>query len=333
MRAGILGAGGYAGAELIRIVNAHPDLELVALESRSHTGKSLAEVWPQLSGNRWFTTSGEVIEASDLVFLALPHGTSGELAVKIAQAGKLAFDLSADLRLPAGLYSQWYQKPAPDLKGLEAIYGLVELHRAELEGANLVAVPGCYPTAAILALAPLAKSGLIGGAIVSATSGVSGAGRGGGNGFSEVNENYRPYSPATHRHTPEIETQLSRLAGQEIRVSFVPHLAPMTRGILASCFAEPRRSLSETEINELYQDFYSQEPFIQLSPELPQTKGTWGSNRVWITPKVDLRTNRVMVFAALDNLIKGAAGQAVQAANVALGLPETAGLNWEGIYP
>lgn len=333
MKVGILGAGGYAGAELIRIVSAHPELELVGLESRSHNGKSLAEVWPQLSGDRFYEPAQEVIEKSQLVFLALPHGASGELAVTIAGAGKLAFDLSADLRLPAELYSQWYGKPAPDLRGLEPIYGLVELHRAELKGAQLVAVPGCYPTAAILALAPLAQAGLIGGAVVSAASGVSGAGRGAGNGFSEVNENYRPYSPASHRHTPEIELELSRLAGQEIRVSFVPHLAPMTRGILASCFAEPRRTLSETELAELYQDFYVQDPFIQISPELPQTKGTWGSNRVWISPQFDPRTGRVMIFAALDNLVKGAAGQAVQAANVALGMPEVLGLSWGGIYP
>ena len=347
VRVGIIGASGYGGGELIRLLKAHPGVELVGFSSRKHEGKPLSSAWPQLWDKGLFATLEEVLEQADVVFLALPNGLAMELAPRALEEGKRVIDLSGDFRLPPEVYESWYGIPhkSPGLYR-EAVYGLPELHRKELGGARLVANPGCYVTATTLALAPLAAEGVLRGAFVVGLSGVSGAGREGeGTFFAEVNENLKPYKVGgVHRHIPEMERNLGRLLAQgrpvrthgplgEVRLSFVPHLVPMTRGILVTVEAEVEGNWSQKALDELYQDFYAQEPFVRVTEALPETKGTYASNRVDVKPLFEARTGRVMVFAALDNLVKGMAGQAVQNLNLMLGLPEETALPREGLWP
>lgn len=339
-RVGVVGASGYTGAELLRLLAGHPELEVAVATSREFAGRDIASAYPNLAsyaGRTFEELDPANLEGLDLVFLALPHGASMELGARLAGAGARVVDLSADFRLAdAGAYPQWYgaAHSAPEWLGKWA-YGLPELHREEIRGHSLVANPGCYPTAALLALAPLVAARLIEPStiVVSAASGVSGAGRGlsAGVHFSHVDANFKAYSPGTHKHTPEIEQELGRLAGEQLRVTFVPHLAPMPRGLLATCTAglapgvDPRRVADEPAA------FYAAEPFVRVLPGPPETKYTLGSNACHLFSTADVRAGRAIAVAAIDNLGKGAAGQAVQNANLALGLHETAGLRLAGV--
>ncbi len=347
VRVGILGASGYGGGELIRLLKRHPEVRLVGFSSRRHTDKALFEVWPQLVDERMFKPQEEVVAEAEVVLLALPNGIAMELVPGLLEAGKRVIDLSGDYRLPPEVYEAWYGLPhkSPALYR-EAVYGLPELFRGEIPGARLLANPGCYVTAATLALAPLAAGGLLEEASLVGMSGVSGAGREAEETFfAEVNENLKPYRPGgTHRHIPEMERNLGRILAQgrrvrthgearAVRLSFTPHLVPMTRGILVTAEAEVEGGWDQEALNALYRDFYAEEPFVRVVEGLPETKGTLGSNRVDVRPLYEERTGRVLVFAALDNLVKGMAGQAVQNLNLMLGFPEETALPKEGLWP
>jgi N-acetyl-gamma-glutamyl-phosphate reductase len=341
-RVGVVGASGYTGAELLRLLASHPGLEPVVATSREFAGRDVAEVYPNLSAyaGRPFDALEEVrLDALDLVFLALPHGASMTIGARLAAAGTRVVDLSADFRLrdPAA-YPAWFgaAHAAPEWLG-KWVYGLPELHRAETRGAALVANPGCYPTAALLALAPLVSSGLVEpeGIVVVAASGVSGAGRGLAPGvhFAHVDGNLKAYGLPRHKHTPEIEQELGRLAGCEVRVTFVPHLVPMSRGLLATCTAPLAAGADPEVVAAAPAAAYAAEPFVRAVPEPPETKHVLGSNACHVWATADVRAGRAVAVAAIDNLGKGAAGQAVQNANLMLGLPETLGLPAEGLYP
>lgn len=339
LRTAVLGASGYTGVELLRLLAAHPVLDVVLATGDTQAGTLAAATYPSLAAaypSLVFTEYDESTTAKcDVVFLALPHEASMAIVPRLVDKVRLVVDLSAAFRLKdASLYPQWYgfehQQPA----ALAAsVYGLPELYRDQLVGANLIATPGCYVTAASLALAPLLRGGLIesSGVIVDAASGVSGAGRvpKANTHFNTVNEDFQAYGLLDHRHTPEIE----QVTGAQ--VLFTPHLAPMNRGILATCYARPTSGTKPTTQSLLaaIAKFYSREPFVVVRPTPPSTKATLGSNSVHITARFDERTSTVMVLSALDNLAKGAAGGAVQAANVALGIPETSGLSPIGVYP
>ena len=344
MKVGIINVTGYSGMELARILHNHPEADLVSVTGRSAAGQALGEALPHLADID-MTIEAELSGSLDLVFSALPQVASAEACVPLVRDGVKVIDISADFRLhdPA-VYKQWYDSdhPAPDL--LEtAVYGLSELDHEGVAAASLVANPGCYPTGALLALAPVVKAGLITEqVIVDAKSGVSGAGRGLSlaTHFSEVNENVFPYAVDGHRHLPEITQELARLRpGYEPKVIFTPHLIPMTRGILDSVYADfvpgafASAEQARGEIQALYRDFYALSPFAKVIDTPPQTKQTWGNNDCLIYPTVDQRTGRLVVFAALDNLVKGAAGQAVQNMNLMFGLPETTGLEHIAVYP
>lgn len=347
VRVAILGASGYGGSELLRLLGAHPEVELVGFSSRAYAGRPLSSAWPHIDAETPFSEVEEAVAEAELVFMALPNGISMELTPRLVEEGRRVIDLSGDFRLPPDVFERWYgiEHHSPDWYE-RARYGLVELFREDIVGAELVANPGCYVAAASLALAPLVAAGLDGEIDVSAMSGVSGAGRdAGGTAFAEVNENLKPYKPAgEHRHTAEIEFNLARVRAQGRRLQthgparqeplvFTPHLVPMTRGILVTAFVTPTRHLTLDEVRDLYGEFFDGEPFVRLTPELPQTKGTYGSNTVWMSQRLDERTGRLVVFAAIDNLVKGASGQAVQNMNVVYGFPETTGLQAHGIWP
>ncbi len=359
--AGVLGASGYGGAGLIERLERHPGVALVAIGSRAYLGKPLAASWPHLTGLRndlRFQDSDDVIAASDVVFCATPHGATAPLVAQALAAGKRVVDLSADFRLSAKEYEEWYggQHPHPELLP-EARYGLVELHRDELPGALIVASPGCNATAASLAIAPLAAAGLLGDvAVANVITGVSGAGRSpsGPLHFSEMAENARPYKPAgTHRHTAEIEAVGGRVRAalergdakrlrthasfEPIRVAFTPHIVPMNRGIVATVTTRPLdwagRSPSTKTVLGVLSDYYAADPLIDVGAELPQTKAVAGSDRASLSAHFDDRTGQVLVFCAIDNLGKGASGQAVQGFNVAFGFEETTALSLAGVWP
>lgn len=339
MKCGVVGATGYLGAELLRLLAAHPDLDVAAVQADSTAGANLGQLYPALA-----PAYGDLVidalepgdlEGCDVVFVALPSGLSQPVVSSLVDIVRLVVDLGADFRLrdPA-LYEEWYgfSHSCPALIG-QAVYGLPELYREELGGASLVAAPGCYPTAASLALGPLVHAGLIerSGIIVDAVSGTSGAGKSPSAGLHHplVNERFTAYGLLTHRHTPEIE----QVIGAE--VLFTPHLAPMTRGILATCYARPATDepmTTEQVIGEL-RVLYHGETFVHVSDGLPSTGEAYGSNVAHLTARVDGRTGWVVVICAIDNLVKGGAGQAIQAANVALGLPETAGLPVAALSP
>ncbi|MDQ1402942.1 MAG: N-acetyl-gamma-glutamyl-phosphate reductase [Actinomycetota bacterium] len=333
----MLGASGYTGAELLRICAAHPDLEVVHVTAESQAGRKVADLYPSLAswaGNRVFATTDPLaVDDIDLAFLALPHGVSQSVVPDLRKRVSHIVDLSADFRLKdAALYPQWYkaEHEAPELLA-EFAYGLPELNRAELADAELVAAAGCYVTAASVALAPFVRAGAVAttGIVVDAASGVSGAGRAlkETTHFGTVNEDFVAYGLLDHRHTPEIEQAIGA------QVLFTPHLAPMTRGILATCYARPTAGLTTESALGLLADAYGGEPFVIVDERPPSTKATLGSNAVHLTARVDERTGWLVVIAALDNLVKGASGQAVQCANLALGLPESEGLSAIGIYP
>jgi len=334
---GIVGASGYTGAELLRICAQHPDLRVVYATGDSQSGTLASSLYPSLAvayPNLVFEEFDvNRTDGLDLVFLGLPHEASMELAPQLLGRVGCIVDLSAAYRLKdASLYPTWYgfNHDQPALLA-EAVYGLPELYRSELPGARLIATPGCYVTAASLALAPLIRGGLIAptGIVVDAASGVSGAGRAlkHSSHFGTVDEDFTAYGLVDHRHTPEIE---QNIGGQVI---FTPHLAPMNRGILATCYARPTGTVTTESLLATLAGFYASEPFVVVRPASPSTKATLGTNSVHLTARYDARSGWVLVIAAIDNLCKGASGGAVQAANVALGLEETAGLQTVGVYP
>jgi len=341
LRVGIINVTGYIGVELARILCRHEGVELVSVTGRGLVGKRLGEVFPHLSDVP-LTIEPELVEV-DFTFSALPHGAAAEPVARMLERDVRVVDLSADFRLKdVAEYRRWYRvtHPVPELLS-EAVYGLPELNREEISRARLVANPGCYPTGAILALAPAAKAGLLAsGIVIDSKSGVSGAGRTLSlpTHFSEANENTSAYSLEGHRHLPEIVQELQNLSPDlQPRVTFLPHLVPMTRGILSSCYAELAPGTSpeklQKEVRELYREFYRDEPFIRVVDFPPGTKHTWGSNFCLLYPTVDVRAGRLVVISCLDNLVKGGAGQAVQNFNLMAGFPETMGLAEPAIYP
>ena len=342
VKVGIINVTGYIGMELARILHQHPQVDVHSITGRSTVGQKLGEVLPHLADMN-LTIEPELGEVT-LVFSALPHKTSAEAVVAALERGIKVIDISADFRLrEAKDYDEWYgfTHPVPQLLG-EAVYGLVELHRNQIASSRLVSNPGCYPTSAILALAPVVKEGLIEpDIIIDAKSGVSGAGRTLSlrTHFAEVNENVSAYALEGHRHLPEITQELGRLnPALALSVTFVPHLIPMSRGMLATCYARIKAGQGDVEalkkrVMELYRDYYRHEPFIRVVDAPPQTKQTLGTNFCLIHPTIDPRTERLIVISCIDNLIKGGAGQAVQNMNLMLGLPEGIGLEGSAVYP
>ena len=337
IRVGIIGASGYTGAELLRLCAQHPEFEVAYATGDTQAGTRAAALYPSLAG-RYPSLMFEEFDAAraeglDLVFLGLPHEASMALAPQLVGTVGCVVDLSAAYRLKdASLYPQWYGF-AHDQPALlaQAVFGLPELHRAELVGARLVATPGCHVTAATLALAPLVRAGLIEttGVVVNSITGVSGAGRALQHAslFCTADEDVTAYGLLDHRHTPEIEQEVGA------QVLFTPHLAPLSRGLLATCYSRPVAATSTASMLAALRDAYANEPFIVIDDASPSTKATLGSNTAHLTARFDERTGTVISICAIDNIAKGASGGAVQAANVALGLPETAGLSLVGLYP
>ncbi len=346
IRTAIAGASGYSGAELVRWLSGHRQVELGALAAGRSAGLPVAAVFPHLGGiaeSSFAPTDWDRLGTdADVVFLALPHGEALAAAPRLLAAGARVVDLGADFRLrDRAKYRHWYEREhtAADLLA-EAVYGLTEWHRDAVAGARLVANPGCYPTAASLALKPLLESHgdrVTGVIVIDAKSGVSGAGRNVRDGYqySELNENFKPYGAGAHRHQPEIEQELELSAGGSTLVFFSPHLAPMTRGILAACYVPMAEPPSREELEALFVDRYAGEPFVRVltGSALPQTKATLGSNYCDLAIRVDRERGLAVVFSAIDNLVKGAAGQAVQNMNVMLGLDETTGLLAAPVFP
>ncbi len=358
LRTGVVGASGFAGAELMRLLAGHPDLDLQVVTGDTQAGTPVAELYPSLMpvyGDMTYEAyDAEKLAELDVVFLGLPHMASQPVVTDLFGRVGCIVDLGSDFRLrDASLYPRWYgtEHAQPDLLS-EFVYGLPELHRDELRGAKAVAVPGCYPTAAVLALAPFVKRGLVEstGIIVDAASGVSGAGRApkANTTFAAVDENFSAYGLEGHRHTPEIEQELG------CDVMFTPHLAPMVRGILATCYARPTTAVADSwatatssasggqasggqasggQALRVLHEAYGSEPFVVVTESTPHTKATAGANTAHLTARFDERTGWLVVLCAIDNLVKGAAGNAIQCANLALGLPETQGLPVSGLMP
>lgn len=338
VRAGIINVTGYAGAELARLLMFHPEVQLVGVTGRGGAGHPLGEVFPHLE-RLGLLISADLTESCDVVFSALPHKASAEACRDALDSGAKVIDISADFRLKdPNTYAMWYQTDHPAVNLLdEAVYGLTELNRDDLRGARLVANPGCYPTGAILALAPALKNRLIEpDIVVDSKSGVSGAGRGLSltTHFCEANENVSPYALGGHRHWPEMLQELLRYTNEGLALTFVPHLIPMTRGILSTGYARLKPGVTASQVREAYLESYRNEPFARLVlAAAPQTKHTLGNNDCLIQPVVDERTGRLIAISALDNLVKGAAGQAIQNMNVMYGYPETLGLDQRAVYP
>jgi N-acetyl-gamma-glutamyl-phosphate reductase len=344
LKVGIVGASGYTGAELMRLLAAHPGVEVSLVTAQSYAGRRVGDLYPHLLPYadmvyRPFDPD-QAWEEAEFFFVALPHGESMEAVAELRERGARVVDLSADYRFSRPeTYEKWYGKPHshPELLG-EAVYGLPELFRGEVARAALVAGPGCYPTAALLALAPLLSRGLCWGeVVVDAKSGVSGAGRSLSldTHFPQAEGSVKPYGVGVHRHTPEMEEVMGRLVGDgEVRVIFVPHLIPMSRGILATCYARTEGSIGLSELEELYRDFYRDCPFVVILPRgsYPQTKDVCGSNYCHLGLYAD-GEGRIICTAAIDNLVKGASGQAIQCLNLMMGWEETTGLLALGVFP
>jgi N-acetyl-gamma-glutamyl-phosphate reductase len=345
----IVGASGYSGEELTRLLLLHPNVELSMITSRQHAGRPLSEVFPRFSHfpgvqSLQFVAPNvnHLSAASDIVFLALPHGVAAEFAKPLFEKGTTVIDLSADFRLnDPEAYQEFYgtQHPCPELLA-KAVYGSPELHRKEIQEATLIASPGCYPTSILLPIAPLLKEGLIQstGIIADSLSGVSGAGRKVDLGYLyvECNESVRPYGIPKHRHLSEIEQELTLIAKEPVMIQFTPHLIPVNRGILTTLYLAPKATFRtqeeatalETQIKTAFEEHYADKPFVRLLAEnqLPDTKNVVGTNVIEIAWRLDRRTGRLIVTSAEDNLLKGASGQAVQSMNLRFGFPETAGL-------
>jgi N-acetyl-gamma-glutamyl-phosphate reductase len=341
----IVGASGYTGLELIRILYRHPEVALTCLTSEQSAGRKISDIFPTLRDRCDLTLENlepvRVAGKADLIFTALPHKAAMEVVPTFLKLGRHVIDLSADYRLSdPEVYGAWYEPHLNPANLKKAVYGLPEIRRSKIKGARLVANPGCYPTSIILGLAPLLKKKLIdpAGIIADSASGVTGAGRAAkvDSLYCEVNEGFRAYGVGgVHRHTPEIEQELSLLAGEQLVITFTPHLVPMDRGILSTVYAMPHAATTTEKLVKLYQEFYHGEPFVRVLPQgsLPSTAFVRGSNFCDISPLVDQRTGRVIVVSAIDNLVKGASGQAVQNMNIVCGFPETMGLEGLALFP
>jgi len=342
-RVAIINVTGYIGIDLARILLRHPEVDLVCVTGRSAAGKRLSEVFPHMEGSG-LTIRAEFDVPADVVFSAMPHKASAEACMPLVAQGLKVIDVSADFRLKSRQeYESWYdvQHPCPELLDV-AVYGLPEVHREGIRAATLVANPGCYPTGAILALAPALAGGLVeGDIIVDSKSGVSGAGRSLTltTHFAECNESVAAYAVGGHRHLPEIRQECKRLSDRVTELLFLPHLIPMTRGILSSCYAKASEQWLSTagdpnqSLMEHYREFYRSSPFVKVVAAPPATKHVWGSNFCHVYPTYDKRTGRLLLISAIDNLVKGGAGQAVQNMNLMLGFDESCGLNSLPVYP
>jgi N-acetyl-gamma-glutamyl-phosphate reductase len=344
IRVGIIGASGYTGAELVRLLCRHPEVELTVATSRQYAGKPLGHVFPSLQGQVDLLCEepsiDELLFRADLFFTAVPHQTAMAVVPSLLEGGKRVIDLSADFRIrDSAVYEQWYQSHTATQYLAEAVYGLPELHREAIAGARLVANPGCYPTSVLLGLAPLLKAGWLDpeSLIIDSKSGTSGAGRGAqvGSLFCEVADGFRAYKVGEHRHTPEIEQEIAKLCGRPVTVSFTPHLVPMSRGILSTIYASLVREITQRQAHELFAEYYRQEFFVRVNEpgSYPATQYVRGSNFCDLGCKVDARTGRIVVLAAIDNLVKGAAGQAVQNMNLMCGFQEAEGLEVVPLFP
>ncbi len=337
-RVGIINVTGYAGSELARILYRHPEVRVEQVTGRSAAGKQLSEVFPHLL-DADMTISPALDSSIDVVFSALPHAASAEALRPFIEQDVQCVDISADFRLKdVNLFETWYKTEHPCPEHIEnAVYGLPELHREDAKRSRLIANPGCYPTGTILGMAPAFDADIVELDVISdSKSGTSGAGRKGdvAFNFAEINDNMSAYGLSGHRHMPEMAQELSSLSKHgEVKVTFVPHLAPMTRGILGTHYATLKQDLSQAYVTEIYRDFYSSEPFVRVVSTAPSTKETWGSNHILINVNVDAYSGRLIVVTALDNLVKGAAGAGVQNMNLMLGLPEATGLESLAIYP
>ncbi|WFD08643.1 N-acetyl-gamma-glutamyl-phosphate reductase [Tepidibacter hydrothermalis] len=344
IKAGVIGSTGYAGQQLVWFLNNHPDVKINFLSSHSYSGVSFSKIYGNYSKSIE-SICVDIKEAEsklseiDILFIALPHGKSFNLVKKALNLGVKVIDLGADFRLKdPDIYKQWYALDHQAINLLpKSIYGLPELNRKIIKESNLIANPGCYPTASILALTPLLKSNIIDpfSIIIDAKSGVSGAGRSLNTSilYGECNESIKAYSVSSHRHTPEIEQVLSQINSENISLLFTPHLVPMNRGILTTCYGNLVKDISQEELYKIYSSFYKDESFVRVIEEIPETKWVKGSNFCDIAIRVDERTKKVIIVSAIDNLIKGAAGQAVQNMNIMFNLDENKGLDLLSMFP
>lgn len=344
VKVSVIGATGYAGAELLAILHRHSQSKVVHITSESHTGKKISELYPHLRGIYDLTLESlsdieNIGKDSDFIFIALPHGHAMDVGLKLEEMPVRIIDLGADYRFSdTSIYETWYNV-AHKHKNAKRVYGLAEIYRNEIRDAKIIGNAGCFTTASILALAPLVKHHLIepNSIIVDAASGVSGAGRGLklGNHFPELYDNFKAYNVAHHRHTPEIEQVLEDLGGEDTVINFTPHLVPMSRGILATCYANIKENTSDDMIDAAFQKMYGGEQFIRLlgRNSYPETKFVRGSNYCDIGWHIDERTRRVIILSAIDNLVKGAAGQAIQNFNIVAGFSEDTALDFSPIYP
>ena len=339
---GIIGATGYTGSELVRILFNHPDVSIKVITSESHKGKKFSDIHPQFQGivDYNLKSANEITPNElDIVFLALPHGISMEFVKKLIKEDIRIIDLSGDFRLSnKPVYEEWYKKEHTFPEGFDqAVFGIPELYEDKIKEAKLVANPGCFPTGAILALAPLISNNLIDKkkVIIDSKTGVTGAGVNPKlvTHFPNVNDNFKPYGIKTHRHTIEVQEQLSIIGKEDVTVQFTPHLLPVDRGILTSTYTTPLKKITEDKLKTLYKNFYSASGFIRIIEDLPELKNVRATNFVDIYPAYDIRTNNILVFSAIDNLVKGAAGQAVQNMNVMLNLKQETGLNQVPVRP
>lgn len=343
-KVGIIGATGYTGVELLRLLLHHPEVEVTALTSQKYAGLPIDQVFPSLMKYLQLKCEelnlDQVSKKTDFIFTAVPHKTAMETVPSFVQRGKRVVDLSADFRLqdPA-VYERWYQKhTAPELLK-ESVYGLPELHRKKIGEARIVGNPGCYPTGALIGLIPLVEKGMISleSIIIDSKSGVSGAGRDVvlESLFCEVNEGVRAYKIFEHRHTPEIEQELSQLVQKKVNVTFVPHLIPIDRGILTTLYVILAKKMKTEEVLNIFEQYYEKEPFVRIfqKGKIPNTKNVRGSNYCDIGLKVSEGDGRLVVVTAIDNLVKGASGEAVQNMNIMLGYPETMGLDVVPLWP
>lgn len=345
VKVGIIGATGYTGGELIRILAGHPEAEVTAITSRTNAGKKLEEVYPSFLG--WDgpvfggSDSPEAVAECDVVFLAVPHGVAMDLAPALIEKGQKVIDLGTDFRFrDYRTFETWYKHEhhQPELTK-NAVYGLPELYRKEIRNANVIGNPGCYPTSILLGCYPFVKAGVIDTSVIIADSksGISGAGRKAeiGLNYPELFGNFRAYGLPAHRHTPEIEQELSLMSGTEVKVSFTPHHIPVSRGILSTLHLRLTQSLTTEEAEQIVAETYQGEPFVKLmkSPGLPEIKWVVGTNCCHLGVRVDSRTNQLIVISVIDNMVKGASGQAIQNMNLMFGLPETMGLVQWPVYP
>ncbi len=342
IKASVIGATGYAGAELVRMLISHPGVEVSCLASKSYAGEKFSDIYPNITScdiTLCEIDTKKIAEKSDVVFCALPHGVSAKTSSELLSYGTKVIDLSGDLRYDdLSVYEKWYNAKHQSPETMKkAVYGLTEIYKDQIATSKIVANPGCYTTCSITALYPLIKEGLVDskGIIIDAKSGVTGAGRGAKTPllFCEVDESMKAYAVANHRHTSEIEQELSKAAKSEVILSFTPHLVPMKRGILATIYANLKNGVTEEDIEKAFNKQYVSSPFVNFTGEkLPETKHVAGSNRLDIGFKIDKRLNRIVLVSVLDNIIKGAGGQAIQNMNVMFGLSEESGLQINGLY-